>query len=119
MLSSFISISSQVTDRFIARRQGKGSLAILQGNRYLLQDSLRLTNSRYPQGYGLTETSPTTHILPIDDAQRKVGSIGILLSNLQARLVADDEGGKEIESEEGQPGELWVRGPVVMKVSAL
>ncbi|KAF5345339.1 hypothetical protein D9758_008423 [Tetrapyrgos nigripes] len=69
------------------------------------------------QGYGLTETSPTTHLLPTKDSTRKVGSIGILLANLEARLVVDDEGGpgKEIEAPEGERGELWVRGPTIMK----
>ncbi|KAF9268693.1 AMP binding protein [Marasmius fiardii PR-910] len=67
------------------------------------------------QGYGLTETSPTTHLLPFADDVRKVGSIGILLPNLEARIVADDVGGKIIDAEEGQQGELWIRGPSIMK----
>jgi acyl-CoA synthetase (AMP-forming)/AMP-acid ligase II len=73
-------------------------------------------------GYGLTETSPTCHIMPMEHANReeKSGSIGILLANLESRLVdtivtAD---GKEIEEdvEAGKPGELWLRGPTIMKV---
>ncbi|KAL0581335.1 hypothetical protein V5O48_000711 [Marasmius crinis-equi] len=67
------------------------------------------------QGYGLTETSPTTHLLPPKDDIRKVGSIGTLLPNLEARLVVDDEGDRVVDAAEGQPGELWVRGPTVMK----
>ncbi|KAG5653509.1 hypothetical protein H0H81_012581 [Sphagnurus paluster] len=88
----------QVTARLQARRNGKGGFAILQG-------------------YGLTETSPTTHLLPLADAQRKVGSIGILLPNLEARLLVDGEGDGEgdVEAEEGQAGELWIRGPTIMK----
>jgi acyl-CoA synthetase (AMP-forming)/AMP-acid ligase II len=65
-------------------------------------------------GYGLTETSPTTHLLTVGEADRKMGSIGILLPNLEARLVEDDAG--EVDAEEGKPGELWVRGRTVMKV---
>ncbi|KAF7321573.1 AMP binding protein [Mycena kentingensis (nom. inval.)] len=65
------------------------------------------------QGYGLTETSPTTHILPVEHADRKVGSIGILIPNLEARLVEDEDG--LVDAKEGQPGELWIRGPTVMK----
>ncbi len=63
-------------------------------------------------GYGLTETSPTTHVLPAEDSIRKVGSIGNLLPNLEARLVIEDTD----EAKEGEPGELWVRGPTIMKV---
>jgi acyl-CoA synthetase (AMP-forming)/AMP-acid ligase II len=66
------------------------------------------------QGYGLTETSPVTHLLPPKDGMRKVGSIGILVPNLQARLVASDED-NIIDAAPGEPGELWVRGPTVMK----
>ncbi|KAF8264657.1 AMP binding protein [Lactarius quietus] len=66
------------------------------------------------QGYGLTETSPVTHLLPPKDGVRKVGSIGVLLPNLEARLVASDED-NIIDAAPGEPGELWVRGPTVMK----
>jgi 4-coumarate--CoA ligase len=74
--------------------------------------------TRYPigaSGYGLTETSPTTHILPTEAYKSKVGSIGPLLPNLEARLVIDDE----VEAKEGEPGELWVRGRTIMKVLQL
>lgn len=52
-----------------------------------------------------------THLLPPQDAERKMGSIGLLLPNLEARLV--DEG---VDATEGKPGELWIRGPTIMKV---
>lgn len=63
------------------------------------------------QGYGLTETSPTCHLVPTADAEKKVGFIGILLPNLEARLVVDDTR----DAQEGEAGELWLRGPSVMK----
>lgn len=47
---------------------------------------------------------------------RKVGSTGILLPNLEARLVIYGDGEGEIDVPEGEPGELWIRGPTVMKV---
>ena len=68
------------------------------------------------QGYGLTETSPSSHILPASGAH-KYGSVGLMLPNLEARLVVDEEGG--VDAEEGHPGELWLRGPTVMKVCSL
>ncbi|CAE6536844.1 unnamed protein product [Rhizoctonia solani] len=63
------------------------------------------------QGYGLTETSPTCTLLPLQWAELKVGSAGELLPNLEARLVAEDGS----EAKEGEPGEFWLRGPTVMK----
>lgn len=62
----------------------------------------------------MTETSPATHLLPANDSFRKIGSIGVLLPNLEARLIASDEG-NIIDAAPGEPGELWVRGPTVMK----
>ncbi|KAF8217933.1 AMP binding protein [Mycena galopus ATCC 62051] len=80
----------------------------------------RLLSKREPgsmllinQGYGLTETSPCTHGLEFSSANRKIGSCGVLLPNLKARLVTDDEG--QVDAEEGKPGELWIHGAVVMK----
>jgi 4-coumarate--CoA ligase len=67
-------------------------------------------------GYGLTETSPTTHLLPPSHAVLKVGSAGILLPNLEARLVVDNDGKEDVDASEGEPGELWVRGSTIMKV---
>lgn len=70
------------------------------------------------QGYGLTETSPVTHFLPPKDCNRKLGSIGVLLPNLEARLVIADTSeadGSGDDAAPGQPGELWVRGPSIMK----
>jgi len=55
-----------------------------------------------------------THLLPAKDYLRKIGSIGILLPNLEARLIASDEN-SIIDAAPGKPGELWVRGSIVMK----
>lgn len=46
---------------------------------------------------------------------RKLGSVGLLMSNLELRLVVDAEG--LIDADEGPDsrGEIWVRGPTVMK----
>ena len=60
----------------------------------------------------MTEMSPVTHILPCDGFLARAGSVGILAPNLEARLVGD--GGADVSL--GEPGELWLRGPTVMKV---
>ncbi|KAJ7196472.1 AMP binding protein [Mycena pura] len=80
----------------------------------------RLLSKRKPgakcfimQGYGLTETSPSTHTLDWDSSIAKVGSCGYLLPTVKARLVVDEDGG--VDAEEGKPGELWVQGKTVMK----
>lgn len=64
----------------------------------------------------MTETTTGTHILLFGDADRKMGSVGVLLATLDARIVLDDEG--HIDAEEGKPGELWVRGKTIMKASS-
>ncbi|KAJ6467898.1 AMP binding protein [Mycena sanguinolenta] len=65
------------------------------------------------QAYGLTETTTGTHFLHFADAESKLGSVGRLCANVEARLVTDDEG--TIDAEDGAPGELWVRAKTVMK----
>jgi acyl-CoA synthetase (AMP-forming)/AMP-acid ligase II len=65
------------------------------------------------QGYGLTETSPVTHVTPDDDPEKnKPGSIGPLLPNTEARVVGVESGQDLGPSEDG---EIWIRGPQVMR----
>lgn len=69
----------------------------------------KITGVPVIQGYGLTESSPTTHVTPLN--RIKVGSIGTPLSLTEHKIVAP-ESGEEVEI--GEVGELWVRGPQVM-----
>ncbi|KAJ3289115.1 putative fatty-acid--CoA ligase FadD10 [Borealophlyctis nickersoniae] len=62
------------------------------------------------QGYGMTECTPVTHIMPELDVVP--GSIGKLVPNCEARLV-DPDTGKDCPVNES--GEMWIRGPNVMK----
>jgi acyl-CoA synthetase (AMP-forming)/AMP-acid ligase II len=64
------------------------------------------------QGYGLTETSPTTHSVPDDLAGQMPGSIGPAVPNTECRIV-DLLTGDDVPA--GEPGELCIRGPQVMK----
>jgi acyl-CoA synthetase (AMP-forming)/AMP-acid ligase II len=63
------------------------------------------------QGYGLTETSPVTHVSPVDPARAKPGSVGFPIANTECRII-DLESGEPLGS--GQRGEICVRGPQTM-----
>lgn len=62
------------------------------------------------QGYGMTEASPATHFTSAGD--ERAGKIGPLVPNTEGRLV-DPVTGTDVGT--GAPGEIWVRGPQVMK----
>ena len=65
------------------------------------------------QGYGMTELSPVTNWTPQEEAERiPAGSVGPLLPSTEARLV-DPESGEDVA--EGERGELWIRGPQMMR----
>jgi acyl-CoA synthetase (AMP-forming)/AMP-acid ligase II len=72
------------------------------------------------QGYGMTELSPVSHTTPDEGNEppgsegRTVpkGSVGYAIPNTECRLV--DPGTGE-DAAEGERGELWIRGPQVMK----
>lgn len=70
-----------------------------------------LSGGRLVEGYGLTEAAPVTHCSPIL-GQRKSGSIGIPLPDVEAKIVDYET---LIEKPVGEDGELWLRGPQVMK----
>ena len=63
------------------------------------------------QGYGLTETSPVTHT-NARDTQLKIDSVGTALPNTEWRIIDVDSG---LDAAEGDLGEVWIRGPQVMK----
>jgi len=64
------------------------------------------------QGYGLTETSPVTHVDTDDPHKVRPGSIGMPIPNTEVRIV-DALDGKDLGKNE--QGEVWLRGPQVMK----
>jgi acyl-CoA synthetase (AMP-forming)/AMP-acid ligase II len=65
------------------------------------------------QGYGMTELSPVSHKSRLARVEETPpGSVGALLPNTEARLV-DPETGEDVA--EGEQGEIWVRGPQVMR----
>jgi acyl-CoA synthetase (AMP-forming)/AMP-acid ligase II len=64
------------------------------------------------QGYGMTEASPVTHLSPTRDAPMKPGSVGKVVPGTEVRIV--DVATQE-EAAPGKEGELWIRGPQIMK----
>jgi acyl-CoA synthetase (AMP-forming)/AMP-acid ligase II len=67
---------------------------------------------RVSQGYGMTESSPVSHSIPYPGGTTKPGWIGPMLPNMECRVV-DTETGEDAAP--GERGELWMRGPNVMK----
>lgn len=72
-----------------------------------------LTGGRLIEGFGMTELSPVSHANPLMGISKK-GSVGIPLPNTEAKVV-DLESGETIPFGSEESGELWVRGPQVMK----
>ncbi|MCW2700381.1 MAG: hypothetical protein JWQ45_1916 [Blastococcus sp.] len=72
------------------------------------------------QGYGMTELSPVSHTTPdvgheppgAEGQAVPKGSVGYAIPNTECRLV--DPGTGE-DAAPGERGELWIRGPQVMK----
>ncbi|WP_225834082.1 4-coumarate--CoA ligase family protein [Streptomyces sp. NK08204] len=66
------------------------------------------------QGYGMTELSPATHVVPLDALhQAPPGTVGKLVAGTEMRIVSLDDPGKDLGPEEA--GEILIRGPQVMK----
>jgi 4-coumarate--CoA ligase len=62
------------------------------------------------QGFGMTELAPVSHFNP--PSRPKSGSSGPAVPNTRCRVV-DPETGADLPA--GQEGELWIKGPQVMK----
>jgi acyl-CoA synthetase (AMP-forming)/AMP-acid ligase II len=76
----------------------------------LKKDVERLFGRALHNGYGMTESSPTISQTRID-APRDDTSVGFAIPGIELRIL--DAQGREVA--EGEPGELWIRGPNVMK----
>jgi long-chain acyl-CoA synthetase len=72
----------------------------------------RLTGARIVEGFGLSETSPVTHVNPLVGT-RKVGTVGVPISDTDARVVDADDSTRALAP--GEQGELVIRGPQVMQ----
>ncbi len=75
----------------------------------LADDAAKRVGCEVVQGFGMTELSPVSHATLA--GQGKAGSCGVTIPNTESRIV--DEAGNDVPA--GHDGELWVRGPQVMK----
>ena len=70
----------------------------------------KVTGTVLLEGYGLTEASPVVTVNPPSIPAYR-GSIGIPVPSTDIKLL--DENGNEVPL--GEPGEMWVKGPQIMK----
>jgi long-chain acyl-CoA synthetase len=78
----------------------------------VIREFEKRTGAVIVEGYGLTESSPVTHINPFR-GERKAGSIGVPVADTDAKIV--DIADSKITMKTGEPGELVVKGPQVMQ----
>ncbi|PIN03138.1 Acyl-CoA synthetase [Handroanthus impetiginosus] len=74
--------------------------------------SSKFPNADIFQGYGLTESTGAAARMRAPEEAKIYGSAGRLVQNIEAKIV-DPETGESLPP--GQRGELWLRGPIIMK----
>src|ERR1700753_2033409 len=81
----------------------------------LTRELIEQVNKRFllpiKQGYGLSETSPTTHTLNWEDWNKIYGSVGKLLPNMSVKYLDPED--KEVPF--GETGEICLNGPNIFK----
>jgi long-chain acyl-CoA synthetase len=70
-----------------------------------------LTGGRILEGYGLSEAPTATHCNPLR-AENRLGSIGLPLPDVDAKILSLEDGKTELPT--GEVGELVIRSPQVM-----
>ena len=93
---------------FSALRLSVGGGAALQGA--VAKRWFEATGCHIIEGYGMTECSPLIAASRWDSTEH-TGSIGVPVPNTDIRIM--DDAGNEVPI--GERGELWVKGPQVMK----
>ncbi len=76
------------------------------------QRFFKLTGCHLNEGWGMTETSPVGTFTPAQGV-RKAGSCGMPLPQVRIKLVSVEDPAREVAV--GEPGELCIKGPNVMK----
>lgn len=80
-------------------------------SRHLQQAWHARTGQYICEGYGMSETSPLIAISPPD--RIRLGSAGVVLPETEVRIASLQQAGQAAGFD--QAGELWVRGPQVMR----
>ena len=86
---------------------GGAPLPVEVGQRFM-----ELTGCKLNEGWGMTETSPTGTFTPVH-GMRKAGSCGMPLPGIELKFESLTD--PEQDAALGEPGELCIRGPNVMK----
>ncbi len=86
---------------------GGAPLPVEVANRFV-----ELTGCKLNEGWGMTETSPTGTFTPVH-GMRKAGSCGMPLPGIELKFESLTD--PDQEAKLGEPGELCIRGPNVMK----
>jgi len=88
------------------RFTGAGGMALTIS---VAEEWQRVTGCQVYEGYGLTECSPVVSVNPHNKV--KIGTVGKPVPSTEVKIV--DEQGNDLGF--GEKGELWIRGPQVMK----
>ena len=75
----------------------------------LAEEAAARIGTEVVQGYGMSELSPVSHATPA--GEYKPGTSGVTIPTTECRIVDADGADQDV----GGRGELWVRGPQVMK----
>ncbi|KAF7139952.1 hypothetical protein RHSIM_Rhsim06G0008700 [Rhododendron simsii] len=102
----------------IKRKYDLGTLhSVVCGGAPLSREVIEGFLEKYPmveilQGYALTESTGVGVSADSLEESRRYGTAGLLSPNMEARIV-DPESGEALSV--GRRGELWLRGPAIMK----
>jgi len=78
----------------------------------IMQQFQEVTGAKILEGYGLSESSPSTHCNPLGGTV-KIGSVGIPFPDTDCKVVDIATGEKELGV--GEEGEIIIKGPQIMK----
>ncbi|KAJ4959892.1 hypothetical protein NE237_019802 [Protea cynaroides] len=103
----------EVVEKYdLSSLQWMGSGGSSLGKEVVEKFATRFPHVEIIQGYGLTESTGGAASMIGPDEAKRYGSVGRLAENLEAKIV-DPATGEPMPP--GQRGELWLRGPIIMR----